>query len=100
LSPRDGTLKRIHYPLRSVYGGYILNLKTNSMTGDGVNSVVTKKLGTNFMLGSTCPEWTKFLQRIFDEKSDLISFIQRAVGYSLTGSISEQNGGIEHRDPK
>jgi putative DNA primase/helicase len=42
------------------------------------------------MEGSHCPEWTKFLQQIFDENSELITFIQRAVGYSLTGSIAEQ----------
>jgi putative DNA primase/helicase len=70
--------------------GYVLDLNTGSMISDGLNSVVTKKLGTNFTEGSTCPEWTKFLQRIFDEDSELITFIQRAVGYSLTGSVSEQ----------
>jgi putative DNA primase/helicase len=70
--------------------GYVLDLNTGSMISDGVNSVVTKKLGTNFTQGSMCPEWTKFLHGIFDEDSELITFIQRAVGYSLTGSTSEQ----------
>jgi putative DNA primase/helicase len=70
--------------------GYVLDLKTGSLSSDDSNFIVTKKFGTNFTQGSTCPEWMKFLQRIFDEDSELINFIQRAVGYSLTGSISEQ----------
>ena len=68
----------------------VLGLKTGSLISDDINSMVTKKLGSNFTQGSMCSEWTKFLQRIFDEDSELINFIQRAVGYSLTGSISEQ----------
>ena len=70
--------------------GRVLGLNTGGMISDGVGSIVTKKLGTSFTAGSMCPEWTKFLQRIFDGDSKLITFIQRAVGYSLTGSISEQ----------
>ena len=52
--------------------------------------VVTKKLGTNFTEASTCPEWTKFLNQIFAEDEELIKFMQRVVGYSLTGYVSEQ----------
>jgi putative DNA primase/helicase len=37
-----------------------------------------------------CPMWLKFLDRIFAGDQELIAFIQRAVGYSLTGETSEQ----------
>ncbi len=39
---------------------------------------------------ATCPTWHAFLERIFDHNDELIEFIRRAVGYSLTGVISEQ----------
>ena len=70
--------------------GYILDLNTGSMIGDGLNSIVTKKLGTIFTEGATCSEWTKFLRQVFNDDAERIAFIQRAVGYSLTGSIAEQ----------
>src|SRR5262249_5765454 len=70
--------------------GYVLDLNTRSLISNDTNSIVTKKLGTNVMEGSPCPEWTKFLQHIFDGDTELITFIQRAVGYCLTGSIAEQ----------
>ena len=48
------------------------------------------KLGTIFTEGATCSEWTKFLRQVFNDDAERIAFIQRAVGYSLTGSIAEQ----------
>lgn len=34
--------------------------------------------------------WQEFLGKIFQDKNDLISYIQRALGYSITGVQSEQ----------
>ena len=37
-----------------------------------------------------CPKWIAFLEEIFKGNEEVIPFIQRAVGYSLTGDVSEQ----------
>ena len=37
-----------------------------------------------------CPTWLWFLDGIFAADADLIRFVQRAIGYSLTGSTKEQ----------
>ena len=37
-----------------------------------------------------CPQWNAFLNDIFDGDRELIRYIQKAVGYSLTGSTAEQ----------
>jgi putative DNA primase/helicase len=39
---------------------------------------------------AACPKWRAFLDRTFAGNADLISFVQRAIGYSLTGSTREQ----------
>lgn len=39
---------------------------------------------------ATCPTWLAFLDRIMDGRADLIAFLQRAVGYALTGLTGEQ----------
>ena len=70
--------------------GNVLDLNTGRTISDDLDAVVTKKLDVNFTKSSTCPEWTKFLNQIFAEDDELIKFLQRAVGYSLTGHISEQ----------
>lgn len=37
-----------------------------------------------------CPRWLEFLEEITAGDKDLQQFLQRAVGYSLTGDVSEQ----------
>lgn len=39
---------------------------------------------------SNCPTWLAFLTRIMGGDADMVSFIQRVVGYCLTGSTREQ----------
>lgn len=39
---------------------------------------------------SDCPTWKRFLLAIMGGDEELVSFLQRAVGYSLSGSIQEQ----------
>ena len=36
-----------------------------------------------------CPRWMRFMDRIFAGNDNLISFMQRAIGYALTGDTSE-----------
>ncbi|MBR0793966.1 bifunctional DNA primase/polymerase [Bradyrhizobium jicamae] len=40
--------------------------------------------------GGECPTWKTFLHRSLAGDADLISFVQRLLGYSLTGDTSEQ----------
>ena len=51
---------------------------------------VTRKLGTEFDASATCPLWEKFIARVLDNDSETIAYVQRALGYSLTGDVSEQ----------
>jgi putative DNA primase/helicase len=50
---------------------------------------ITAQLGASYDTGATCPRWDQFLSEIFDGDAELIAFIQRAVGYSLTGDTRE-----------
>lgn len=38
---------------------------------------------------ATCPRWYQFLDEVFGGDQELISFVQRAVGYTLTGDTRE-----------
>jgi len=51
---------------------------------------ITKLADVEYDPGADCPRWEAFLLDIFDNDLDLVQFIQRAVGYSLTGDTSEQ----------
>jgi len=68
----------------------ILNLKTGEVTAHRRDALMTKVSHVSYQEESECPRWLEFLDTIFDGKRDLIDFIQRALGYCLTGSVQEQ----------
>jgi putative DNA primase/helicase len=45
-----------------------------------------------------CPRFEQFLREVFCEEEETIRFLQRAIGYSLTGSVTEQCLFLCHGD--
>ena len=67
-----------------------VNLETGKAHAPAPNILVSKASDVNFGVAATCPKFEQFVNDIFDGNSELISFVRRAIGYSLTGSTSEQ----------
>ena len=70
--------------------GSILNLRTGTRLDNNDDVFVTRMLGAYLNNEVDCPTWKRFLNQIFEFNVELINFVRRAVGYSLTGSTSEQ----------
>ncbi|MFZ8828767.1 MAG: phage/plasmid primase, P4 family [Armatimonadota bacterium] len=68
----------------------VLNLRTLEFLPHDPNWRLTKLAPVPYDPNADCPKWKAFLQRIFNNNERLIRFVQRAVGYSLTGSTREQ----------
>ena len=47
--------------------------------------LISKKSPHFYSADATCPQWDDFLETIFQKDKELISFVRRVVGYSLTG---------------
>jgi len=54
------------------------------------DDLITKMAPVEYIPSAKCPLWLSFLDRIFAGNKDLINFVQRAVGYSITGITTEQ----------
>ncbi|AXI27279.1 DNA primase [Gemella sp. ND 6198] len=54
------------------------------------NFKFTKKANVSYDESKKCPRWEKFLLEVFKDDLELIKWIQKALGYSLTGKTSEQ----------
>lgn len=67
-----------------------LDLQYCELKPHNMNDFVTKTATANYDTGATCPQWLAFLDTVFDGDKDTIETVQRAVGYSLTGSTKEQ----------
>lgn len=50
----------------------------------------TKSTTAKYAKHTDCPLWKKFLSEIFGGNEELIRYVQKAVGYSLTGLTDEQ----------
>lgn len=67
-----------------------LDLKTGELLPHRREDLITKMCPVEYDPDAKCERWNEFLNKIMDGKQELISFLQRAVGYSLTGSTVEQ----------
>ena len=68
----------------------VLNLKSGELKEHKPEYYLTKITPVEFSENAECPKWLEFLNEIFDGDKDLIRYIQKAVGYTLTGSTAEQ----------
>jgi putative DNA primase/helicase len=78
-----------HPMLASVQGG-TLDLHVGQLRPSKREDYLTMQLGPVYDPAATCPRWMQFLEEVFAGNKELIGYIQRAVGYSLTGDTSEQ----------
>jgi putative DNA primase/helicase len=76
---------------------WLLNVKNgtiNVTTGDfrehRQEDMITKTAHVEYDPQADCPFWKQFVREIMDFKADVISFVQTAAGWALTGDISEQ----------
>ena len=71
-------------------GNGTLDLRTGHLRPADPKDHLTKRTPVPFDPEAPCPRWEQFLLDVFGGRPDLVSYIQRAVGYSLTGDTSEQ----------
>jgi putative DNA primase/helicase len=67
-----------------------LNLRTGEFYKAKRSDYITRQMGTHYDPEAECPRWLKFLDEIFDNDAELIKFVQKIIGYSLTGDTIEQ----------
>lgn len=67
-----------------------VHLQTGELIPDEKKHLITKLSPVEYLPDVKAPTWERFLNDIFDGDTDVISFVQRASGYSLTGETKEQ----------
>ena len=74
----------------------VIDLTTGKLLKHSPSFYCTKQSPVEYDPKAKCPAWRKFLKDIFQEDDELIAFIQRAIGYSLTGDTREQCMFVMH----
>ena len=68
----------------------VVDLRTGDLHPHRREHLITKLAPVPYDPTASAPIWETFIGRIFDCDAELIGFVQRFVGYSLTGDTSEQ----------
>ena len=79
-----------HHFLLNAYNGTI-NLKTGQLQPHRKEDLLSVLLPTEYHPEAQCPQWLKFLDTLTDGNRELEDYLQRAVGYSLTGVTTMQS---------
>jgi putative DNA primase/helicase len=66
-----------------------VDLRTGELLPHKRSDKITKLAPVVYDRAARCPDWDEFLDRIMAANKRLIAFLQRAVGYSMTGVIRE-----------
>lgn len=77
------------FDLFNVQNGFV-DLKAGKLNDHERKNYFTKISNVEYTDKADCPKWDEFLNDIFLGNHELVRFIQRAVGYSLSGHTSEQ----------
>ena len=69
----------------------VISLKSGTLvSGPTKDLYLTKRATVTYDPAAQCPTWLTFLDQVLGGDDGLIRFIQRSIGYSLTGDTSEQ----------
>jgi len=73
-----------------------VDLRTGKLRPHNPEDLITRLAPVNFNPFAPASRFTKFLSEIFAGSNQLITFVQRFMGYSITGSVKEEKMVICH----
>lgn len=68
----------------------VVNLSTGEFQEGNPEDMISLSTHIQFDESAKAPRWDRFLSEIFSQNEELINFVHRFVGYSLTGLTNEQ----------
>lgn len=68
----------------------VLDLATGELRDHAPDDYVTRCTNVDYDPNASLPEWDQFILHACDGDEDLVRYVQRAAGYSLSGLVSEE----------
>lgn len=68
----------------------VVDLRTGTLRVGRPNDHISLTTEVPYYPEAQCPQFERFFREIFDDQDDLIQYVRRAIGYSLTGETHEQ----------
>ena len=92
LKPAENTAYSIFDQQKNVINlkNGIYDLEKNKLLPHDKNYYLTHYIPHEYSISADCPRWKNFLNDIFLGDKDLIHYVQKVIGYSLSGITSER----------
>ena len=74
----------------------VIDLTNGELRNGRPSDMITMSAKVSYDSAAECPMWLKFLNEIFQGDAEIIHYIHKALGYSITGSTSSQAVFICH----
>ncbi|WP_274031206.1 phage/plasmid primase, P4 family [Streptomyces sp. MMBL 11-1] len=68
----------------------VVDLRTGKLRAHDKADMLTVTLPIEYDPNAQAPRWEQFITEIFPGNADLVDYVQRLVGYGITGNTSEQ----------
>lgn len=68
----------------------VVNLRTAALLEAKPEQLISRQCAASYRVDSQCPTWLKFLDDVFMGDSELITSVQRLLGYTATGTNTEE----------
>lgn len=68
----------------------IVDLTTGTLRNGRPEDAITMSTNIDYVEGEDCPRWKKFIEEIFFGDQEIVRYVQKALGYSITGLTKEQ----------
>ena len=81
------------HPELLAVGNGVVELETGTLrpyTPETKDLLLLRRIDVSYHPGARNPRWEKFLEEVFDKYPDLPGYIQRLIGYGITGHTTEQ----------
>ena len=66
-----------------------IDLRTGKRRPHAREDLITRGIDVDYDPAAVCPTWDRFIREVFASEAETIAFVQRAVGYSITGDVRE-----------
>jgi putative DNA primase/helicase len=67
-----------------------LDLRTGKLRTHNRDDLITKLVPVNYLPTAKCPIFEAFINKIMGGDMELVKYLQRAIGYALTGEVTEK----------
>jgi len=67
-----------------------VDLRSGCIRAHDRDDLITKSTGVAFNAGAACNRWERFLDEIFADHPEIVAYLHRAIGYSVTGDTREE----------